>query len=158
MVKTLLANARHGFNLWSGKIPHAPHSNQACALDPGSCIYWSPHTLEPVLCNKRSLCTAIRVVPACHSQRKVCSAMNNQHRKQTPQNSLFFPSALSTQSTFFTDNITVHKDRWPLQPSQATLTNFSETECNTKAGTTCILKVLNQKEPNKPSLTLKNSW
>ena len=51
---------RHGFDPWSGKIPHAS-SNQACrpsyctcALEPRSCNCWSPRAREPVLCNERS--------------------------------------------------------------------------------------------------------
>ena len=49
---------RHKFDLLSGKIPHTTkpvgHNYWACTLDPRNCNYWKPHTLEPVLHNKRS--------------------------------------------------------------------------------------------------------
>ena len=57
---------RLGFDPWSRKTPHASKqlSPWACALEPGGhsyqaacCNYWSPSTLEPVLCNERSHCS-----------------------------------------------------------------------------------------------------
>ena len=59
---------RHGFDPWSGRIPHAAEQLSPCTTatepvvySPGAvttestyCTYWSPHILEPVLRNKRS--------------------------------------------------------------------------------------------------------
>ena len=51
---------RHGFDPWSGKIPHACITMRVChnywvwALEPGSCNYRSLHVPEPVLHSKRS--------------------------------------------------------------------------------------------------------
>ena len=49
---------RHGFSLWSGKIPHVveqltkpvSHSYWACSLEPGSCNYWAHvlHLMKPL--------------------------------------------------------------------------------------------------------------
>ena len=61
---------RHGFNLWSGRIPHAAEHLSQCtttvepvlqspgvtATEPTCCSYWSLHILEPVLGNRRSHC------------------------------------------------------------------------------------------------------
>ena len=50
---------RHGFNPWSGNIPHAMEQQtpctvtaQPCAPKPRSCNYWSLHIL--LFCNKRN--------------------------------------------------------------------------------------------------------
>ena len=45
---------RYGFNHRSRKIPHATEQLLAATTEPTCCNYWSPHTLEPVLWNKRS--------------------------------------------------------------------------------------------------------
>lgn len=63
--------------------------------------------------------------------------------------------AVSMHSTFST-NIIICKNRWQQQHSQATWMNFPETYYTINAGTTCILKMLNLKEPNTPSLILKS--
>ena len=52
---------RHRFEPWSGKIPHAakqlnPCNYPACAIEPSSHNYWSRHTLEPVLHNRKGHC------------------------------------------------------------------------------------------------------
>ena len=39
---------------WAARPVH--QDSWACALEPRSCSYWSPHTLEPVLHHKRSCC------------------------------------------------------------------------------------------------------
>ena len=60
---------KHRFDPWPKKIPHATKQLRPCAtttesaraqelklLNPHSCNYWSPRTLEPALRNKRSHC------------------------------------------------------------------------------------------------------
>ena len=67
---------RHGFDPWSRKIPHASGQLSRCGTtpEPEWCHYWNPHTLEPVLCNKRSHGSETprtsnqRVAPALHKE------------------------------------------------------------------------------------------
>ena len=65
---------RHGFSLWSGKIPHAEEQLSPCAAitepvlwssetaipEPACCNYWSLRAVKPRLCNKRSPLAASR--------------------------------------------------------------------------------------------------
>ena len=46
---------RHRFSPGSRKIPRAVEQRSLCALEPWSCNYLKPHTLEPVI-RKRSHC------------------------------------------------------------------------------------------------------
>ena len=48
----------HGFYPWSRKIPHASEQLSPCATttEPTCHNYWSPRTLEPVLCSKKRHC------------------------------------------------------------------------------------------------------
>ena len=58
----------HGFEPWSGKIPHATEQLSPCTTttEPTCCNYWSPcaTTPEPACCNYWSLCA---LGPACHN-------------------------------------------------------------------------------------------
>ena len=71
---------RHGFDPWSGKIPHAARQLNPCAptTEPTYHNYWRPQALKPVPWNKRSHCnekpllTAIRESPS--------AATKTQHR------------------------------------------------------------------------------
>ena len=68
VVKTACQCRRHGFDPWSGKIPHAAEQLSPCATtiepvlkssgvstpEPMCHNYRSLRALEPVLCNKRS--------------------------------------------------------------------------------------------------------
>ena len=51
---------RHKFKPWSRKLLHAVEQLShicpncwACSLEPRSYNFWSPHAIEPMLCNKR---------------------------------------------------------------------------------------------------------
>ena len=54
----------HGFNPWSGTIPHAVEQLHLCAVN-----YWSC-ALEPVLRNKRSLCMCTATRESLHAATK----------------------------------------------------------------------------------------
>ena len=62
----------HRFNPCSGKSPHAAGqlSPGATATEPVPQNYWSPLTLEPVLCYKRSSCTSAREQPLLAATRE----------------------------------------------------------------------------------------
>ena len=72
-------------NYWACAPEPGSHNYWACALEPGSHNYWSPHSLEPVLCNKRShrnekQHTATRGQPPLITTReKAHTAMKTQH-------------------------------------------------------------------------------
>ena len=84
---------RHEFNPWSKKIPHAAKQLSPCATttepvlssqgatatEPPGGNYWSPHTPEPVVRNKRS---HHHKKPTHHHQRKVCTAAKTQHSQK----------------------------------------------------------------------------
>ena len=67
---------RHGFNPWSGKIPHAVEKLTPCiTTEPTCCNSWSPRTLGPVFHNRR--CSAMRnphtargAAPSCTTKEK----------------------------------------------------------------------------------------
>ena len=46
---------RHGFDPWSGKIPHAPEQLSSCPTTAGGHNCWRLRALEPVLSSKKSL-------------------------------------------------------------------------------------------------------
>ena len=56
----------HGFDPWSGKIPHATEQLSPCTTttEPRNYNYWSPGSLELVHCN-RNHCNE---KPTCHTQ------------------------------------------------------------------------------------------
>ena len=57
---------------------HMHHNYWACALEPGIHNYWSPHTLDPMLCNKRSHCNEKLVQwEACAPQGRAASTRHN---------------------------------------------------------------------------------
>ena len=69
----------HGFDPWSGKIPHPMEQQSPCAATA------EPACLEPMLCTRggtatRSLCTATRGQPQLAATREsLCVAMKTQH-------------------------------------------------------------------------------
>ena len=83
---------RHGFDPWSGKIPHTTEQLSpcttnywACALEPGNCNSWNLSSLDRLCAQQekppqweastvRSLCTASREYPPLSKQEKTPSS------------------------------------------------------------------------------------
>ena len=64
----------HGFDLWSGKIPHAPRQRGPCAT------IMEARALEPMLCNKRSLYTVKKSSPSSlQLEKATCAATKTRH-------------------------------------------------------------------------------
>ena len=77
---------RHGFNSWSGKIPHAPEQLGSCATTTEP-VLWSLGTTATEACAPQREATATRSPqrersPACHTQRKARAAMKTQHKSK----------------------------------------------------------------------------
>ena len=93
---------KYEFDPWSRRIPHAMEQLSLCitaiesvlqssgttTTKPMCCSYWSPCTLEPVLCHKKSHCKEMpvhynyRVAPSCcNLEESLCSNKDPAQRK-----------------------------------------------------------------------------